>query len=46
MILESIAFEADGDFTFWHDDGEMFRGHSIEVRGNLADGITDADIPG
>jgi hypothetical protein len=46
MTLESIDVDADGSFTFWHDDGDLFWGHLIEVRGNLCDGPTDADIPG
>ncbi len=46
MRLESIAVEADGSFTFWHNDGDLFWGHSIQVVGNLRDGPTDADIPG
>lgn len=46
MTLESISVHPDGSFEFWHDDGDLFWGHSIVVRGNLADGPTDADIPG
>lgn len=46
MTLESISAYPDGSFEFWHDDGDLFWGHSILVRGNLADGPTDADIPG
>ncbi|HST61981.1 MAG TPA: DUF2262 domain-containing protein [Longimicrobium sp.] len=46
MRLEAIAVEADGSFTFWHNDGDLFWGHSIQIMGNLQDGPTDADIPG
>ena len=46
MTLESITVSPNGSFDFWHNDGDLFRGHSIEVRGNLTDGPTDADIPG
>lgn len=46
MTLESISVYADGDFEFWHDDGDLFWGHSIQISGNLSDGLTDADIPG
>lgn len=46
MTLESIAIEADGRFEFWHNDGDMFYGHSIQICGTLADGLTDSDIPG
>jgi hypothetical protein len=46
MRLQSIWFGEDGSFEFWHNDGDLFWGHSIEVRGNLKDGLTEADIPG
>lgn len=46
MVLESITFNRDGSFDFWHDDGDMFWGHSIEVAGNLRDGIKYANIAG
>lgn len=46
ITLESISVYADGDFEFWHDDGDLFWGHSIQVSGNLSDGLTGADIPG
>jgi hypothetical protein len=46
MKLESISISGDGDFEFWHNDGDLFWGHSIQIRGNLKEGLTDADIPG
>jgi hypothetical protein len=46
MELMSISFSGDGSFEFWHDDGDLFWGHSIQVCGNLKDGLTNADIPG
>ena len=46
MRLESITTSIDGSFAFWHDDGDLFWGHAIEVSGNLRDGPTRADIPG
>jgi hypothetical protein len=46
MMLNAIAVESDGAFTFWHDDGDLFWGHSIQVWGDLESGPTDADIPG
>ena len=46
MVLESVSVKEDGTFEFWHNDGELFWGHSIMVSGNLADGPTDAGIHG
>lgn len=46
MKLESITIHPDGGFKFWHDDGDLFLGHCIEVSGNLSDGPTHAGIPG
>jgi hypothetical protein len=46
MALESITVYPDGSFEFWHDDGKMFWGHSIQISGSLSEGPTDADIPG
>ena len=46
MELTSISLSDDGEFEFWHDDGDLFWGHSIQVRGNVTDGPTFADIPG
>ncbi|PHS05036.1 MAG: hypothetical protein COA78_15810 [Blastopirellula sp.] len=46
MTLESISIYPDGDFEFWHNDGDLFWGHSIQISGNLSDGLTNADIPG
>ena len=46
MKLESITVSPDGSFEFWHDDGGLFFGHSIQISGSLAKGLYDADIPG
>jgi hypothetical protein len=46
MKLNSISISSDGQFEFWHDDGDMFYGHSIQVCGSLRAGLTRADIPG
>jgi hypothetical protein len=46
MILESISVYNDGRFEFWHNDGDLFWGHAIQVRGNTRDGLTGADICG
>lgn len=46
MRLKSISIQEDGRFEFWHDDGDLFAGHSIQVRGSLKEGLKFADIPG
>lgn len=46
MSLRSISVKADGNFEFWHDDGGLFFGHSINVSGNLSTGLSSANIPG
>jgi hypothetical protein len=46
MTLESITVNADGSFDFWHNDGDLFWGHSIQISGSLSKGTTHADIPG
>lgn len=46
MSLESIDIDESGSFTFWHDDGNLFFGHSIQISGDFANGLTQADIPG
>ena len=46
MQLNSITVHPEGEFEFWHDDGDLFWGHSILVSGSFTDGITHADIAG
>lgn len=46
MVLEAITVEADGDVTFWHHDGGLFWGHSIQVCIDANDKCTSTDIPG
>lgn len=46
MTLKSISIHADGSFDFWHDDGDLFYGHSIQISGSIESGLTLADIPG
>jgi hypothetical protein len=46
MTLKSITVHSDGSFAFWHDDGDLFFGHAIQICGSLTEGLTDADIPG
>ena len=46
MTLESVTVEPGGSFDFWHNDGDLFCGHSIQISGSLSEGPTRADIPG
>ncbi|MCL4853078.1 MAG: DUF2262 domain-containing protein, partial [Bryobacteraceae bacterium] len=46
MTLQSISIHRDGNFDFWHDDGGLFWGHSVQISGSLDEGLTQADIPG
>ena len=46
MILEAVTVYSDGSFEFWHSDGDLFWGHSIQISGSLSKGLTDADIFG
>jgi hypothetical protein len=46
MTLEAITVNPDGSFDFWHNDGDMFYGHAIEISGNIETGLTRADTPG
>ncbi len=46
MTLESISVDEDGEFTFWHNDGDLFWGHAIQISGDLIEGLNFADIPG
>jgi hypothetical protein len=46
MTLQSISVYPDGTFEFWHDDGDLFWGHSIMVSGNLKEGPLEAGIHG
>jgi hypothetical protein len=46
MKLKSIGVYEDGAIVFWHEDGDMFGGHSITVTCDLTQGPRDADIEG
>lgn len=46
MKLESISIQPNGEFEFWHNDGDLFYGHSIQISGSLEKGLTHSDIPG
>lgn len=46
MKLESINVFAEGDFDFFHTDGDLFWGHAIQIGGHINEGPKFADIPG
>jgi hypothetical protein len=46
MRLTDIGVSSDGRFDFWHDDGELFWGHSIVVYCDFDNGPTSIDTPG
>ncbi len=46
MSLESITIYDEGGFDFFHEDGDLFFGHWIEITGDLKNGPIRADIPG
>lgn len=46
ITLSEISITADGSFTAYYNDDDMFWGHSVEVRGSLETGVFDTDIVG
>ena len=44
--LRSIAMDADGSFSAYFDDDDMFIGHCVVVYGTLVDGVTSAEMAG
>ncbi len=44
--LRSIAMDADGSFSGYFDDDDMFFGHCVVVYGTVADGVTSAVMAG
>lgn len=44
--LRSIAIDADGSFSAYFDDDDMFFGHCVTVYGTLADGVAAANMEG
>jgi len=46
MKVESVIMFHDGEFEFFYNDGDLFWGHSIQIRGNIKKGLDDADIVG
>lgn len=46
MTLESTVIGGDGTVTFYHNDGNLFLGHCIQITMDENDTFVDADIPG
>ena len=44
--LRTIAMDADGSFSAYFDDDDMFFGHCVTAYGTLADGVTAAEMAG
>lgn len=44
--LRSIAMDADGSFSAYFDDDDMFFGHCVTAYGTLADGVTAVNMEG
>ena len=44
--LSSIAMDADGSFSAYFDDDDMFFGHCVTAYGTLTDGVTAANMEG
>ena len=44
--LRSIAMDADGSFSAYFDDDDMFFGHCVVVYGSLTDGVASAEMAG
>jgi len=46
ITLESMVFAADGGISFYHNDGNIFWGHSVQLCIDKNDHYVHADIPG
>ncbi len=46
MTLTSIVFDEEGGTTFYHDDGNLFLGHTIHVSLDAEDNCIDAHFSG
>jgi hypothetical protein len=46
LTVKSVLFYEEGSFEFFFDDGELFGGHSVQVSGNIAEGLTQAIFQG
>lgn len=46
ISLTALSVEADGTISLYYDDGDIFLGHSIDVRGTIDGELLDASISG
>lgn len=46
IALSSLSLDADGGFTAWYDDDDMFLGHVVAVSGHVRTGPESAEIEG
>lgn len=46
LKMESVTIEREGAFVLWLDDGDLFWGHAISIKGSLSRGLADADLAG
>jgi hypothetical protein len=46
MTPNSMGFDPPEGFTIYYNDGDIFWGHAIEIRGTLSKGPESADIAG
>ncbi len=46
LTPNSMGFEPPDQFTIYYNDGDIFWGHAIEIRGTLSKGPQSADIAG
>lgn len=46
IAIREFSINAEGDYTAYYDDDDMFYGHVIMIEGNIRDGMDRADIAG
>ena len=46
IYITELSVNADGEFTAYYNDDDMFLGHVITINGSLEKGIEDAYIQG
>ena len=46
IMLMELSVDADGNYSAYHDDDNMFYGHSVTVTGNVKSGENDVNIEG